>query len=110
MTAIALQKTREMEAQYSLAKILGIWAEATVPMAILSWLVFPMVAPDFDSDALGSSIWRVILLTLGLVCLLILFLIIVRQEEGNLAWTTIKRRLRLNAPKDPKTGEKRRRL
>jgi membrane protease YdiL (CAAX protease family) len=37
-------------------------------------------------------------------------LIIVRREEGDLAWTTVKRRLRLNTPRDPKTGEPRRKL
>jgi membrane protease YdiL (CAAX protease family) len=37
-------------------------------------------------------------------------MIIVRQEEGDLRWATIKRRLRLNTPRDPKTGETRRRL
>jgi hypothetical protein len=33
--------------QYSLAKILGIWALAAAPMGILSWIVFPLLAPDF---------------------------------------------------------------
>jgi membrane protease YdiL (CAAX protease family) len=37
-------------------------------------------------------------------------MIIVRQEEGDLRWATVKRRLRLNAPRDPKTGETRPRL
>jgi hypothetical protein len=31
--------------QYSLAKILGIWVLAAAPMGILSWIVFPLVAP-----------------------------------------------------------------
>ena len=38
------------EKQYSLAKILGIWALAAIPMGILSWLVFPAVSPDVGSD------------------------------------------------------------
>jgi membrane protease YdiL (CAAX protease family) len=37
-------------------------------------------------------------------------MIIVRQEEGDLRWATVKRRLRLNAPRDPSTGETRGRL
>ena len=36
----------EMGEQYSLAKILGIWALAAIPMGILSWVVFPAVSPD----------------------------------------------------------------
>ena len=100
----------ETEDQYSLVKILIIWAAATLPMAILSWIIFPLMASDFESDPLGSSVTRVILLTVGLIWLFVLSLIIVRQEEGNVGWTTIKRRLRLNTPRDPKSGEQRHRL
>jgi membrane protease YdiL (CAAX protease family) len=103
-------KTAEASDQYSLAKILGIWAAAALPMAILSWIIFPLLAPDFETDPLGSSVMRVVLLTLGLIWLFILSMIIVRQEEGDLRWTTIKQRLRLNPPLDPKTGQKRYRL
>jgi membrane protease YdiL (CAAX protease family) len=110
MTKYASQKSVETEDQYSLVKILTIWALATLPMAILGWIVFPLIAPDFDSDPLGSSVTRVVLLTLGLIWLFVLSMIIVRQEEGDLRWATVKRRLRLNTPRDPKTGETRRRL
>jgi membrane protease YdiL (CAAX protease family) len=34
-------------------------------------------------------------------------MIVVRQEEGDLRLSTIKRRLRLGAPQDPKTGKRR---
>jgi membrane protease YdiL (CAAX protease family) len=37
-------------------------------------------------------------------------MIIVNREEGDLRWTTIKRRLRLNVPQDPSTGTPRKRL
>ena len=94
--------------QYSLAKILGVWALATVPMGILGWIVFPLLAPDFESDPLGSGVTRVVLLTLGLIWLFVLSMIIVHREEGNLRWATIKRRLRLNTPREPATGEPRR--
>ena len=110
MTTNASQKAVRTKDQYSLAKILGIWATAALPMAILSWVVFPLMAPDFESDPLGSSVTRVVLLTLGLIWLFVLSMIIVRQEEGDLRWATVKRRLRLNTPQDPKTGEQRRRL
>jgi len=96
--------------QYSLAKILGIWALATVPMGILSWIVFPALSPDFGSDPLGAGVTRIVLLTVGLIWMFVLSMIIVRQEEGDLRWATVKRRLRLNTPRDPKTGETRRRL
>lgn len=100
----------EMGEQYSLAKILGIWVLATVPMAILSWIVFPALSPDYNADPLGAGVTRIVLLTIGLIWLFVLSMIIVRQEEGNLRWETVKRRLRLNTPRDPKTGGPRRRL
>jgi membrane protease YdiL (CAAX protease family) len=96
--------------QYSLAKILGIWALAAVPMGVLSWIVFPALSPDFGSDPLGAGVTRMVLLMFGLIWLFVLSMIIVRREEGDLRWTTVKRRLRLNTPRDPKTGETRRRL
>ena len=99
-----------MEGQYSLAKILGIWALAAIPMGILSWIVFPALSPDSSLDPLGAGVTRIGLLTIGLIWLFVLSMIFVRLEEGDLRWATIKRRLRLNTPRDPHTGEARRRL
>jgi membrane protease YdiL (CAAX protease family) len=99
-----------MREQYSLAKILGIWALAAAPMGILGWIAFPLLAPDFESDPFGSGVTRVVLLTLGLIWLFVLSMIIVRREEGDLRWATLKRRLRLNAPREPATGQPRARL
>jgi hypothetical protein len=79
-------------------------------MGILSWIAFPLLAPDFESDPLGSGVTRLVLITLGLIWLFVLSMIIVRQEEGDLRWATIKRRLRLNTPRDPTTGEPRPKL
>jgi uncharacterized protein len=70
--------------QYSLAKILGIWVLAAAPMGILSWIVFPLLALDFESDPLAFGVTLLMLLTLGLI------------------W--------LFAPREPTTGEPRARL
>ena len=96
--------------QYSLAKILGIWALAAAPMGILSWIVFPLLAPDSEPDPLEFDVTRLVLLALGLVWLFVLSMLIVRREDGDLRWTAVKRRLRLNTPRDPTTGEPRRRF
>jgi hypothetical protein len=95
--------------QYSLAKILGIWALAAAPMGILGWIVFPLLTPDVGADPLGAGVTRLVLLALGLVWLFILSMIIVCREEGDLRWATIKRRLRLNTrgiqqPANPAQG------
>jgi membrane protease YdiL (CAAX protease family) len=102
--------SRRQGEQYSLAKILGIWALAAVPMGILGWIALPLLASDSGSDALGFGVTRLLLLTLGLVWLFVLSMIIVRREEGDLRWATVKRRLRLNTPRQPATGEPRARL
>ena len=102
--------SERLSEQYSLATILGIWALAAVPMGILSWMAFPLLAPDAGSDPLEFGVTRVVLLTLGLVWLFALSMIIVRREEGDLRWATVKRRLRLNTPREPATGVPRARL
>jgi hypothetical protein len=65
--------------QYSLWQILVIWILAAIPMGLLSWVVFPAVSPDFNSDPLGAGITRLVLLTIGLVWLFVLSMIIVRN-------------------------------
>jgi membrane protease YdiL (CAAX protease family) len=79
-------------------------------MGLLSWVVYPAVSPDLASDPLRAGVTRIALLTAGLIWLFALSLIIVRHEEGDLRWVTVKRRLRLNAPRDRKTGNTRGRL
>ena len=96
--------------QYTIWQIIGIWALAAIPMGILGLVVAPALSPDFNSDPLGAGVTTFVLLTIGLIWQFVLSMIIVRKEEGDLRWATIKRRLRLNAPQDPKTGETRRRL
>ena len=51
--------------QYSLAKILGIWALATLPIGVLGWVVFSLLATDSGADPLGAGVARLVLLTLG---------------------------------------------
>jgi len=79
-------------------------------MGLLGWVVFPAVSSDHETAPLRAGVIRIVLLTLGLVWLFVLSLLIVRQEEGDLRWATVKRRLRLNAPRDPGTDTTRRTL
>lgn len=93
--------------QYNLTKILGIWAAAAVPMGILGWIVAPALAPDFTEDPVGAAATRIGVLTVGLIWQFVLSMIIVHREEGDLRWSTIRQRLWLNKPRDPKTGQPR---
>ena len=106
MTTNASEKTVEND-QYSLAQILGIWAAAAVPMGILGWIVAPALAPDIQVDPIGAAVTRIGVLTAGLIWQFVLSMIIVHREEGDLRWSTIRRRLWLNKPRDPKTGNPR---
>ena len=97
--------TNQSNAQYSLAKILGIWLLAAVPMGVLGWIVAPALSPDITEDPIGAVVTRVEVLTIGLIWEFVLSMIIVRREEGNLRWSTIRDRLWLNKPRDPRTGQ-----
>jgi membrane protease YdiL (CAAX protease family) len=89
--------------QYSLIQIIGTWALAAIPMGILGWIVAPGLAANEDPFTAGTI--RIWMLTLGLVWQFALTMIIVRREKGNLRWSTIRERLWLNAPQNPKTGQ-----
>jgi membrane protease YdiL (CAAX protease family) len=102
--------TVQEENQYSLVKILGIWVAVVAPMVILAWVVKPALAPDFDSDPIGVGKVKLGLLSVGLIWQFVLSMIIVYREKGDLRWATIRQRLWLNKPRDPKTGEPRSKL
>jgi hypothetical protein len=79
--ATAAAETRN---QYSRGRILGVWALATIPMGIFSWIVFPAWSPNFSLDPLGAGVTRLVLILIGLIWLFVLSMIVVRQEEGDL--------------------------
>ena len=107
MTANALQKTVEKEDQYSLAKILGIWAIVSLPMALLTRVVVPALAPHVSMHP-GILFWWMMIL--GMAWQFVVSMWIVYREEGDLRWATIRRRFWLNTPRDPQTGEPRAKL
>jgi hypothetical protein len=92
--------------QYSLSKILLVWAAAAIPMGILGWLVAPALAQGTQTPALV----RLAVLTLGLVWQFLLVVILLYQETGTLRWSTIRPRLWLTTPRSPHTGAPRGRL
>jgi membrane protease YdiL (CAAX protease family) len=89
--------------QYSLAKILGIWAAAALPMAALAWVVAPLVAGWLDGPvALPRAVLG--LLTIGLIWQFVLVVVLVHRERGSLRWSVLKEALWLRAPRSPTTG------
>jgi membrane protease YdiL (CAAX protease family) len=80
--------------QYSLAKILLIWAAAAVPMGILGWVV----APALSRDSANPGMVRISVLTLGLIWQFVIVVIMLYREAGTLRWSSIKQRLWLLKP------------
>src|SRR5215204_2125680 len=89
--------------QYSLAKILGIWAAAALPMGALAWVVAPLVAGQLDGPV---PLIRALLalLTVGLIWQFVLVVVLVYRERGSLRWAVLKDALWLHAPRSPRTG------
>jgi uncharacterized protein len=89
--------------QYSLAKILGIWAAAALPMGALAWVVAPLVAGRLDGPlALPRALLG--LLTVGLIWQFVLVVVLVYRERGSLRWPVLKDALWLQSPRSPTTG------
>jgi membrane protease YdiL (CAAX protease family) len=93
--------------QYTLGKILGIWASAALPMGLITWVVMPLLIPLVDME---PGFLSLILMTLGLVWQGVLAYIILRREVKPFTWENIKARLWLYTPTNPKTGVRSNRL
>jgi membrane protease YdiL (CAAX protease family) len=86
--------------QYSLARILGTWAAAALPMAVLAWVVAPWLANALHGPtALSRAL--ILVLTAGLVWQFLLVLVLVRREQRSLRWSIVKDALWLHAPQRP---------
>jgi membrane protease YdiL (CAAX protease family) len=109
-TTVQPASASSINPQYTLLRVFGIWAAAALPMGILGWIIAPALTPDVESNPVGAVVTRYSVLTVGLIWQFILALILVYREEGDVRWTTLRRRLRLNTPRDPHTGEPRRKL
>lgn len=90
--------------QYSLVKILAIWAASALPMGLALWWITPtFLAPRMEVPGIGY----LVLATLGLVWQTVLAFILLRREVRPFTWQGIKRRLWLHAPTSPRTGRTR---
>jgi membrane protease YdiL (CAAX protease family) len=90
--------------QYGLAQILGLWVIATLPMLLLARAVIPALLPIVTAPAV-LVYW--LLLLVNVACQLTVSLWVIRREEGDLRWESIRRRIWLEALPPPKTGKSR---
>jgi membrane protease YdiL (CAAX protease family) len=88
--------------QYSLWRILMVWAAAALPMGVLSWVIAPLLASSMQGKApLVSAL--LLCMTAGLAWQCVLVLLLVRREQGTLRWPVVREALWLQSPRSPRT-------
>ncbi len=90
--------------QLSGSEMFGIWAAATGPMAVASWLVAPRLAPSLGDLGLGKAL--ILTLTAGLIWQFVLVVVLVVAEQRTLRWSALRDALWLNSPRSPTTGRR----
>ena len=90
--------------QFRVPMILTVWAAATVPMAVLAWVVAPAFANAHSAEPLARSL--PICLTIGLVWQAVLVVGVVAYEQRSLRWSRLRPALWLTRPRSPRTGRR----
>jgi membrane protease YdiL (CAAX protease family) len=89
--------------QYTVRKVLVIWAAATLPMASLAWVVWPLLTTVTELNA-GMTFW--LLMVAGMMWEFGLALIVLRRELGTLRWSVVAPRIWAQQPRSPRTGQR----
>jgi len=89
------------EQQYSLLKILAIWASAALPMGFITWVIMPFLIPRV---MMHPGLIYMPLVVMGLIWQGVLSFIILKREVVPFTWENLKKRLWINHPIHPKTG------
>lgn len=82
-------------------RILGIWAAATVPMASLAWIAWPLLR-NLTTLNPGMLFW--LLMVAGMIWQFALAVIVLRIELGTLRWAVVAPRVWAQQPRSPRTG------
>jgi uncharacterized protein len=90
--------------QYSLAQILAVWAAAAIPMAVLAWVIAPLLTALLGGDDVAFIKVLLLCLTAGLIWQFVLTLILIRREQGTLRWERVRDALWLLSPRNPRSG------
>ena len=90
--------------QYSLALILAVWAAAAIPMAILVWVVAPLLGNLLGGGDEAFIKALLLCITAGLIWQFVLTLILTRREQETLRWSRVRDALWLRAPREPRSG------
>jgi uncharacterized protein len=90
--------------QLSPRAIIGVWAAATAPMALASWVVAPRVARHLGPNGLPKAL--LVSLTIGLAWQCVLVALLTYREQRTLRWAALRDALWLRPPRSPKTGRR----
>jgi uncharacterized protein len=91
--------------QLHIRAILAVWAAAALPMAVLAWLIAPILADRFAGDGYVPMAKALIVsLTIGLAWQFVLVAILVAREQRTLRWSTVREALWLRSPRSPRSG------
>jgi membrane protease YdiL (CAAX protease family) len=95
------EKEQNFIPQYSLLKIILIWAAVTFPIGVLGWIVAPIISRNIGNTGIG----RTLAISLGLIWQFLLALILLYNENKKLGWKILKNNLRLKHPVFPGTNK-----
>jgi membrane protease YdiL (CAAX protease family) len=91
--------------QYRPRRVIAVWAAAAIPMAVLAWLVAPVLADRLSGEGHVPMFKALILsLTVGLVWQFVLVAILVGREQGSLRLSIVREVLWLRSPRSPRSG------
>lgn len=96
------QPATPIDSQYSLTKILTIWALSAIPMGILAFVITPAVVSATNWSPL-IVYWIAVII--GLVWQFVLSLMILKREGHQLNWQTVRTRMRYQKPIHPKNAK-----
>jgi hypothetical protein len=91
--------------QYTVLRILAVWAAAALPMAVLAWLVAPVLEDHLGGqENVPMAKALLICLTVGLIWQFVLVAVLVWREQGTLRWPVVREALWLRSPRNPRSG------
>jgi CAAX protease family protein len=91
--------------QLRIRGIFAVWAAAALPMAVLAWIVAPVLADRFAGDGhVPMAKALIVSLAIGMVWQFVLVAILVGREQGTLRWSTVREALWLRSPRSPRSG------
>ena len=91
--------------QLRIRGIFAVWAAAALPMAVLAWLVAPVLADRFSGDGhVPMAKALIVSLAIGMVWQFVLVATLVGREQRTLRWSAVREALWLRSPRSPRSG------